>query len=248
MIEPGALPSPPTGAALLVIDMQVGLFGAGHAPARRCGRRRADQRPREGGPPGRGPSSSSSTTDLRVTCSSPGARVEDPPVAGAGGRRPGGAQARLRRILPDGPGGSAGQAPRDGGLLVTGCATDFCVDTTVRVAASRDYEIVVVADGHTTADRAARGRAVRHPAPQLGLAEPDPPTKADRGDAGDSRHRRHGQGCPRLTSRIDAREVSSGIALSRRGEREHATAQGLPRQSAPTASRSCGSGRRGRRR
>jgi nicotinamidase-related amidase len=38
-------------------------------------------------------------------------------------------------------------------LLVTGCATDFCVDTTVRAAMSRDYEIVVVADGHTTADR-----------------------------------------------------------------------------------------------
>jgi nicotinamidase-related amidase len=38
-------------------------------------------------------------------------------------------------------------------LIVTGCATDFCVDTTVRAAASRDYEIVVVADGHTTKDR-----------------------------------------------------------------------------------------------
>ena len=38
-------------------------------------------------------------------------------------------------------------------LIVTGCATDFCVDTTVRAAASRDYEVVVVEDGHTTADR-----------------------------------------------------------------------------------------------
>ncbi len=38
-------------------------------------------------------------------------------------------------------------------LLVTGCATDFCVDTTIRAALSRDYEIVIVADGHTTADR-----------------------------------------------------------------------------------------------
>jgi nicotinamidase-related amidase len=38
-------------------------------------------------------------------------------------------------------------------LIVTGCATDFCVDTTVRAAASRDYEVVVVADGHTTRDR-----------------------------------------------------------------------------------------------
>ncbi len=35
-------------------------------------------------------------------------------------------------------------------LIVTGCATDFCVDTTVRAAASRNYEVVVVKDGHTT--------------------------------------------------------------------------------------------------
>ncbi len=38
-------------------------------------------------------------------------------------------------------------------LIVTGCATDFCVDTTIRAAASRDYEVVVAEDGHTTADR-----------------------------------------------------------------------------------------------
>ena len=38
-------------------------------------------------------------------------------------------------------------------LIVTGCATDFCVDTTVRAAISRDYQVAVAADGHTTADR-----------------------------------------------------------------------------------------------
>lgn len=38
-------------------------------------------------------------------------------------------------------------------LLVTGCATDFCVDTTVRAAASRDFDVTVVRDGHTTTDR-----------------------------------------------------------------------------------------------
>lgn len=38
-------------------------------------------------------------------------------------------------------------------LLMTGCATDFCVDTTVRAAISREYQVVVVADAHTTADR-----------------------------------------------------------------------------------------------
>ena len=38
-------------------------------------------------------------------------------------------------------------------LIIAGCATDFCVDTTIRAAASRDYEVTVVKDGHTTADR-----------------------------------------------------------------------------------------------
>jgi nicotinamidase-related amidase len=38
-------------------------------------------------------------------------------------------------------------------IIITGCATDFCVDTTIRAAASRNYEVVVVKDGHTTKDR-----------------------------------------------------------------------------------------------
>ena len=38
-------------------------------------------------------------------------------------------------------------------LIIAGCATDFCVDTTIRAAASRDYKVTVVKDGHTTADR-----------------------------------------------------------------------------------------------
>jgi nicotinamidase-related amidase len=38
-------------------------------------------------------------------------------------------------------------------LWITGCATDFCVDTTLRAAASRDYRVTAVEDGHTTADR-----------------------------------------------------------------------------------------------
>lgn len=40
-----------------------------------------------------------------------------------------------------------------GRLIITGCATDFCVDTTVRAAASRGYDVVVAADGHTTGNR-----------------------------------------------------------------------------------------------
>jgi nicotinamidase-related amidase len=40
-----------------------------------------------------------------------------------------------------------------GRLIVTGCATDFCVDTTVRSAAVRGYDVWAPQDGHTTADR-----------------------------------------------------------------------------------------------
>lgn len=38
-------------------------------------------------------------------------------------------------------------------LFITGCATDFCVDSTVKSAVSKDYRITVIEDGHTTADR-----------------------------------------------------------------------------------------------
>jgi nicotinamidase-related amidase len=38
-------------------------------------------------------------------------------------------------------------------ILVTGWATDFCVDATVRSAVSNDYNVVVVSDGHTLNDR-----------------------------------------------------------------------------------------------
>ena len=38
-------------------------------------------------------------------------------------------------------------------LAITGCATDFCVDTTIRSALARGYRTVVPKDGHTTADR-----------------------------------------------------------------------------------------------
>jgi nicotinamidase-related amidase len=38
-------------------------------------------------------------------------------------------------------------------LIITGCATDYCVDTTVRSALGRGWPTVVPSDGHTTADR-----------------------------------------------------------------------------------------------
>ncbi|KRB60359.1 isochorismatase [Rhizobium sp. Root708] len=37
-------------------------------------------------------------------------------------------------------------------LIVGGCMTQFCVDTTVRRAVSLGYDVTLVADGHTTAD------------------------------------------------------------------------------------------------
>lgn len=38
-------------------------------------------------------------------------------------------------------------------LVITGCATDFCVASTVQSALSKDYDITVVSDGHTTGER-----------------------------------------------------------------------------------------------
>ncbi len=37
-------------------------------------------------------------------------------------------------------------------LLLMGYATDFCVDTTLRSAVSKDFRVVVVADAHTTSE------------------------------------------------------------------------------------------------
>jgi nicotinamidase-related amidase len=49
-------------------------------------------------------------------------------------------QHRLREIAPD-------------RVLITGWATDLCVDATVRSAVSNHHNVVVVADGHTLNDR-----------------------------------------------------------------------------------------------
>ena len=37
-------------------------------------------------------------------------------------------------------------------LAICGCMTQYCVDTTVRRAVSLGYDVVLIADGHTTAD------------------------------------------------------------------------------------------------
>ena len=38
-------------------------------------------------------------------------------------------------------------------LFVTGCATDFCVESTIQSALTKDFIITVVEDGHTTGER-----------------------------------------------------------------------------------------------
>lgn len=38
-------------------------------------------------------------------------------------------------------------------LWIGGAATDFCIDTAVRTALSHDYEVTVIADGHSCRDR-----------------------------------------------------------------------------------------------
>lgn len=49
-------------------------------------------------------------------------------------------------------------------LLITGCCTDFCVDTTLRAAVSLGFEVWAASDAHTTADRPHQDAAavIRH--------------------------------------------------------------------------------------
>ena len=44
-----------------------------------------------------------------------------------------------------------------GELLITGCATDFCVNATVHGALTRDWRVTILSDCHTTADRPGLG-------------------------------------------------------------------------------------------
>ena len=45
-------------------------------------------------------------------------------------------------------------------FVICGCASDYCVDTTVKAGASKGYRITVAEDAHTTADRPAAEAAV----------------------------------------------------------------------------------------
>lgn len=87
-------------------------------------------------------------------------------------------------------------------LVVTGYASDYCVDSTSRSALSHGYDLVLVADGHTTMERPAgdpaHGRTDRR-APQRDLLG-----HPVRGQVG---HRRPGGGDPfrRLTRELNGR-------------------------------------------
>lgn len=45
------------------------------------------------------------------------------------------------------------KALKIGELIITGCATDFCVESTIQSAITKEYDITVVKDGHTTGER-----------------------------------------------------------------------------------------------
>ncbi len=65
-------------------------------------------------------------------------------------------------------------------LVVTGCATEFCVDTTVRSALAHGYKTSVAADGHTTAERphlSARDIIAHHNATWADFISPAGPAK-----------------------------------------------------------------------
>lgn len=64
-------------------------------------------------------------------------------------------------------------------LVVTGMQTEFCVDSTVRAASSRGFDVVLVADGHTTGDtELSAAQIIAHHNGTLGnLAQADHPVR-----------------------------------------------------------------------
>ena len=64
-------------------------------------------------------------------------------------------------------------------IIVTGMQTEFCVDSTVRAASSRGFDVVRVADGHTTGDTdLPAAQIIAHHNQTLGnLAQADHPVR-----------------------------------------------------------------------
>jgi nicotinamidase-related amidase len=72
------------------------------------------------------------------------------------------------------------------GIIVAGCTTDFCVDTTVRSALAQQVPTLVAADGHTTFDRPYMSAAAiveHHNAIWASLLSPVGPARLSRCDA-----------------------------------------------------------------
>jgi nicotinamidase-related amidase len=71
-------------------------------------------------------------------------------------------------------------------VIVTGCATDFCVDTTIRSALAHGYPTIVPEDGHTTFDRpylSAQKVVEHHNAVWANFISPVGPARVTRCDA-----------------------------------------------------------------
>ena len=64
-------------------------------------------------------------------------------------------------------------------LIVTGMQTEFCVDTTVRAASSRGFDVILVSDGHTTGDTELKAAQIieHHNSTLANLAQPDHPVR-----------------------------------------------------------------------
>src|SRR3546814_12070038 len=91
-------------------------------------------------------------------------------------------------------------------LILAGCATDYCVDTTVRAALARGWRTTVPSDGHTTADRPhlSAAKTIEHPNAIWAdfIAPAGPATvcpcaevPVGRGDGASPEERRLGQEC-----------------------------------------------------
>ena len=71
-------------------------------------------------------------------------------------------------------------------FVICGCATDYCVDTTLKAGNSRGYAITVASDAHTTADRtwATAAQLIgQHNEVWAGLTMPGNPIRVETSDA-----------------------------------------------------------------
>ncbi|WP_299527830.1 isochorismatase family cysteine hydrolase [uncultured Streptomyces sp.] len=143
--------SVPSASALLVIDMQVATVAIAHRAAETveviAGLR---ERARASGVP-----------VVTIQDHGGGLRAGTAPWQVVPELAPTPYESVLRKDSPDSfLGTGLDRLLRDSGItevVVTGFATEICVDTTARQALSHGYDLVLVADGHTTSVRPAAG-------------------------------------------------------------------------------------------